>query len=54
MLDLNPFEIKAEIARIFTELEGVKDFENYEVHYRNLDMQSDKTIISKLLLKEIK
>ena len=53
MLDLNPFEIKAEIARIFTELEGVKDFENYEVHYRNLDMQSDKTIISKLLLKEI-
>lgn len=53
MLDLNPFEIKAEIARIFTELEGVKDFESYEVHYRNLDMQSDKTIISKLLLKEI-
>ena len=52
-LELNPFEIKAEIAKIFTELDGVKDFENYEVHYRILDMQSDKNIISKLLFKEI-
>lgn len=53
MLELNPFEIKAEIARIFTELEGVKDFESYEVHYRTLDAQNDKSIISKLLFKEI-
>lgn len=52
-LELNPFEIKAEIAKIFAELEGVNDFESYEVHYRLLDMQSDKSIISKLLFKEI-
>ena len=51
--ELNPFEIKAEIARIFEELNGVKDFENYQVHYRLLDLQEDKSIIIKLLLKEI-
>lgn len=51
--ELNPFEIKAEIAKIFNELDGVKDFENYEVHYRILDAQSDKSIITKLLFKEI-
>lgn len=52
-MQLNPFEIKAEIAKIFTELKGVKDFDSYEVHYRNLDMQEDKSIIIKLLFKEI-
>lgn len=51
--ELNPFEIKAEIAKIFEVLKGVKDFENYEVHYRLLDAQEDKSIIIKLLLKEI-
>ena len=51
--ELNPFEIKAEIARIFEELKGVSDFENFEVHYRMLDAQEDKSIIIKLLLKEI-
>ncbi len=51
--ELNPFEIKAEIARIFEELNGVKDFENYQIHYRLLDLQEDKSIITKLLLKEI-
>ena len=51
--DLNPFEIKAEISRILEELDGVNDFENYEVHYRTLDSQSDKTIICKLLFREI-
>lgn len=52
-MQLNPFEIKAEIAGIFNELDGVKDFDNYEIHYRNLDMQEDKSIIVKLLFKEI-
>lgn len=52
-LQLNPFEIKAEIAKIFRELDGVKDFENYEIHYRTLDMQEDKSVIIKLLFKEI-
>ena len=33
-IELNPFEIKAEIVNLFEELKGVKDFENYEVHYR--------------------
>lgn len=52
-LELNPFEIKAEIAKILSELKGVKDFENYEIHYRTLDLQSDKQIIVKLLFKEL-
>ena len=33
-IELNPFEIKAEIAKLMTKLEGIKDFESYEVHYR--------------------
>lgn len=52
-LELNPFEIKAEIAKIMSELKGVKDFEDYEIHYRTLDLQSDKQIIVKLLFKEL-
>lgn len=52
-IELNPFEIKAEIVNLFEELKGVKDFENYEIHYRLLDSQSDKKIICKLLFKEI-
>ena len=52
-MELNPFEIKAEITKIFSELQGVKDFENYEVHYHLLDMQQDSNIIVKLLFKEI-
>ena len=53
MQQLNPFEIKAEISKILSALEDVKDFDNYEVHYRLLDAQEDKSVISKLLLKEI-
>lgn len=52
-MELNPFEIKAEIAKVFSELQGVKDFESYEIHYRTLDAQSDKNVIVKLLFKEI-
>ena len=52
-IELNPFEIKAEIVNLFEELKGIKDFENYEIHYRLLDSQSDKNIICKLLFKEI-
>ena len=52
-MQLNPFEIKAEIAHIYEELDGIKDVENYDVHYRILDIQEDKNIIVKLLFKEI-
>lgn len=52
-MELNPFEIKAEIQKIISALQNVKDFENYEVHYRTLDSQPDKNIIVKLLFKEI-
>lgn len=52
-IELNPFEIKAEIAKLMTNLDGVKDFESYEVHYRTLDAQTDKNVIVKLLFKEI-
>ncbi|DAB18930.1 TPA: hypothetical protein CPT81_08985, partial [Candidatus Gastranaerophilales bacterium HUM_20] len=52
-IELNPFEIKAEIAKLMTNLDGVKDFESYEVHYRMLDAQTDKNVIVKLLFKEI-
>ena len=50
---LNPFEIKAEIAKIFETLKGVNDFENYAVNLRTLDSLNDKKIIVKLLFKEI-
>ncbi len=50
---LNPFEIKAEIANLSEKLNSVNDFENYELHYKILDAQNDKEIISKILLKEV-
>ena len=46
-------EIKAEIARITDELNDIRDFEHYLVHFRVLDAQDDKKIICKLLFKEI-
>lgn len=52
-IQLNPFEIKAEIAHIFKVLEGIKDFGSYEIHYHTLDAQTDKSVIVKLLFKEI-
>ena len=52
-MQLNPFEIKAEISHIYDELKGIKDVQNYDVHYRILDIQEDKNIIVKLLFKEI-
>lgn len=52
-MQLNPFEIKAEITKIYSELQGVTDFDSFEVHYRTLDAQDDKNVISKLLFKEI-
>ena len=52
-MELNPFEIKSEIQKLISTLQNVKDFENYEVHYRTLDSQSDKNVIIKLLFKEI-
>ncbi len=51
--ELNPFELKAEIIKILEKLKGIKDFENYEIHYKTLDQQPDKSIITKLLFKEI-
>ena len=51
--ELNPFEVKAEISNLISKLSDIKDFESYEIHYRTLDMQSDKNIIVKLLFKEI-
>ncbi len=50
---LNPFEIKAEITSLISKLHDVKDFASYEIHYRTLDLQNDKNIITKLLFKEI-
>lgn len=52
-MQFNPFEIKAEIAKIYTELDGVKDYASYEIHFRTLDAQKDKSVIVKLLFKEI-
>ena len=50
---MNPFEIKAEISKIYSELEGINDVENYEIHFRRLDAENDASIICKLLFKEI-
>lgn len=51
--ELNPFEIKAEITKIILELDGISDFENYETRFKILDSQTDKSLIVKLLFKEI-
>ena len=50
---LNPFEIKAEITKLISKLQDAKDFENYEIHYRTLDQQTNKNILIKLLFKEL-
>lgn len=50
---LNPFELKAEISSLLFKLKGINDLENYEIHYRTLDAQSDKKVIVKLLFKEV-
>ena len=50
---LNPFELKAEITRVISKLHDVSDFASYEIHYRTLDLQNDKNIITKLLYKEL-
>lgn len=52
-MQLNPFEVKAEITRVLNELRTVTDFDNYAAHYHLLDMQEDKNIIVKLLFREI-
>jgi len=51
--ELNPFEIKTEINKIFTELRDVKDFENRQDMFKSLDSQNDKSIIVKLLFREV-
>ncbi|MFI3300819.1 MAG: hypothetical protein R3Y28_05295 [Candidatus Gastranaerophilales bacterium] len=53
IVQLNPFEVKAEIAKLSQTLSGVKDLENYQIHLKTLDNQDDKEIITKILLKEI-
>jgi len=50
---LNPFEIKAEVLKVISKLEGVGDFASYEVHFRKLDAQHDKKFITRLLFKEL-
>ncbi len=50
---LNPFEIKAEITKLISKLQDAKDYENYEIHYRTLDQQTNKNILIKLLFKEL-
>ena len=52
-MELNPFELKAEISKILLQLSDIKDFESFDIHFRTLDSQSDKKLIVKLLFKEI-
>ena len=52
-IELNPFEIKTELSKINNALTGISDYENYAANYRVLDAQNDKSIIIKLLFREI-
>lgn len=51
--ELNPFEIKTEINKIFIKLKNVKDFGNMQEIFETLDSQNDKKIVVKMLFREI-
>lgn len=51
--NLNLFEIKAELNSLQEKLNGVQNFQEHEILFKLLDSQSTKTIIVKLLLKEL-
>jgi len=50
---LNPFEIKSSIVKLLEQINSVNDVQNCLNDIDILDAQEDKTLITKLLFKEL-
>ncbi len=50
---LNPFELKSAISQLLNKINSVSDIQNCLADFDMLDAQTDKKIISKVLLKEL-
>ena len=50
---LNPFELKASLTALLNKINSVQDIPNCLADFEMLDSQTDKTVLSKLLLKEL-
>ena len=50
---LNPFELKASLTTLLNKINSVQDVSNCLADFEMLDSQADKTVLSKLLLKEL-
>ena len=50
---LNPFELKASLTTLLNKINSVQDVPNCLADFEMLDSQADKTVLSKLLLKEL-
>lgn len=50
---LNPFELKSAITNLLDRINSVGDLQNCLDDFEILDLQSDKKVISKILLKEL-
>ena len=50
---LNPFELKTTLIELLNKIHSVRDIPNCLADIDLLDAQSDKTIITKLLFKEL-
>ena len=48
---LNPFELKTALTELLRKINSVKDIQNCLADIDLLDAQSDKTIITKLLIR---
>lgn len=50
---LNPFELKSAITNLLSKIHSVNDIQNCLADFEILDGQEDKTILSKILFKEL-
>ncbi|MBD5403329.1 hypothetical protein HDR58_11115 [bacterium] len=50
---LNPFELKSALTNLLAKINSVQDIQNCLADFDMLDAQEDKTILSKLLIKEL-
>ena len=53
MKQLNPFELKTTLIKLLSNINSVKDIQNCISEIELLDRQDDKTVLSKLLFKEL-
>lgn len=50
---LNPFELKSALTELLGKINSVNDIQNCLADFEMFDGQNDKTLLSKLLLKEL-